>query len=97
LTSNIDKYIRSKHLKAKHMRVVVVTAALATVLAGCAPRDPAAYPQMVCAGQDGPARGSDEHVACVRFLAKNAPTALLALGGAMLEPVTAAPDGYAQQ
>jgi hypothetical protein len=52
---------------------------------------------MVCAGQDGPARGNDEHAACVRFVAKNAPTALLALGGAMLEPVTAAPDGYAQE
>jgi hypothetical protein len=79
------------------MRVVVVTAALATVVAGCAPRDPVAYARMVCAGQDGPARGNDEHAACVRFVAKNAPTALLALGGAMLEPVTAAPDGYAQE
>jgi hypothetical protein len=58
----------------------VVTAALATVLAGCAPRDPVTYTQMACAGQDGLASGSDEHSACVRFVAKNAPTLLLALG-----------------
>jgi hypothetical protein len=52
---------------------------------------------MTCAGQDGLAVGSDGHADCVRFVAKNAPTALLALGGAMLEPVTAAPDDHVQQ
>jgi hypothetical protein len=48
---------------------------------------------MVCGDQDeGLARGSDEHVACIEFVAENPPSVLLAIGGAMLEPVKAAPD-----
>jgi hypothetical protein len=75
------------------MRAVVLTAALATVLAGCAPRDPVAYAQMVCADRDeGLVLGSDEYAACVQFVAENPPTALLALGGATLGPFRAAPD-----
>ena len=75
------------------VRAVVVAAALVAVLAGCAPRDPVAYAQMVCGDQDeGLARGSDEHVACIEFVAENPPSVLLAIGGAMLEPVKAAPD-----
>jgi hypothetical protein len=75
------------------MRVVVVVAALVTVLVGCAPRDPVAYAQMVCGDQEeGLVLGSDEHVACVESVAENAPSVLLAIGGAMLGPFRAAPD-----
>jgi hypothetical protein len=50
---------------------------------------------MVCGDPDeGLVVGSDEHAACVQFVAKNAPNALLAMGGAMLEPVRAAPDRH---
>ena len=35
-----------------------------------------------------------EHAACVQWLAKHPPGVLLAIGGGMLEPVTAAPDSY---
>jgi hypothetical protein len=77
------------------MRAVVMAAALVTVLAGCAPQDPVAYAQMVCADQDeGLVPGSDEYAACVQFVAENPPTALLALGGAMLGPLRAAPDSH---
>jgi hypothetical protein len=45
------------------MRVVVMAAALVTVLVGCAPRDPVAYAQMVCGDPDeGLVLGSGEHV-----------------------------------
>jgi hypothetical protein len=75
------------------MRAVVMAAALATVLVGCAPRDPVAYAQMVCADQDeGLVPGSDEYAACVQFVTENSPTVLLALRGAMLGPFRAAPD-----
>lgn len=75
------------------MRAVVVTAALVAMLVGCAPRDPLAYAQMVCGDQDeGLVPGSDEHMACVEFVAENPPSMLLAIGGAMLQPITAAPD-----
>jgi hypothetical protein len=47
---------------------------------------------MVCADQDGLSPGSDEYAACVQFVAKNPPSMLLAIGGAMLGPVRAAPD-----
>jgi hypothetical protein len=48
---------------------------------------------MVWGDQDeGLALGSDEHVACIEFVAENPPSVLLAIGGAMLEPVKAAPD-----
>ena len=73
------------------MREVVVTAALAAMLVGCAPRDPVAYAQMVC-GDEGLAPGSGEHVACVEFVADNPPSVLLAIGGGMLGPLRAAPD-----
>ncbi len=73
------------------MRAVVMTAALVTVLAGCAPRDPVNYAQMVCADQDGLSAGSDEYAACVQFVAENPPSVLLALGGAMLGPFKAGP------
>jgi hypothetical protein len=73
------------------MREVVMTAALAAMLVGCAPRDPVAYAQMVC-GDEGLAPGSDEHVACVEFVADNPPSVLLAIGGGMLGPLRAAPD-----
>jgi hypothetical protein len=80
-------------LKAITMRAVVMAAALATVLVGCAPRDPVAYAQMVCADQEeGLVPGSDEYAACVQFVAENPPSVLLALGGAMLGPLRAAPD-----
>jgi hypothetical protein len=88
-------YYGKSSLKAKMMRVVVVVAALVAVLVGCAPRDPVAYAQMVCGDPDqGLLLGSDEHVACVKSVAENAPSVLLAIGGAMLEPVRAAPDPY---
>jgi hypothetical protein len=75
------------------MRAVVVTAALVTVLVGCAPRDPVTYAQMVCGDRDqGLLPGTDEYAACVRFVADNAPSVLLAIGGAALGPVRAAPD-----
>jgi hypothetical protein len=74
------------------MRAVVLAAALVAVLVGCAPRDPVIYAQMVCADQDGLSPGSDEYAACVQFVAKNPPSMLLAIGGAMLGPVRAAPD-----
>lgn len=75
------------------MRAVVMVAALVTVLVGCAPQDPVAYAQMVCADQEeGLVPGSDEYAACVQFVAENPPTVLLALGGAMLGPLRAAPD-----
>ena len=74
------------------MRAVVMTAALVTVLAGCAPQDPETYAQMVCADQDGLLPGSDEYAACVQFVAENSPSVLLAIGGAMLEPIRAVPD-----
>jgi hypothetical protein len=81
--------------KARTMRVVVLAAALVPVLVGCAARDPVAYAQMVCGDPDQrPVLGSDEHAACVQFVAENPPTVLLAIGGGMLEPVTAAPDSY---
>jgi hypothetical protein len=73
------------------MRAVVLAAALVTMLVGCAPRDPVNYAQMVCADQDGLSAGSDEYAACVQFVAKNPPSVLLALGGAMLGPLKAAP------
>jgi hypothetical protein len=77
------------------MRTVVVTAVLVAVLAGCAPRDPVAYAHMVCGDQDhGLMLGSNEHAACVQSVARNPPSVLLAIGGGMLEPVTAAPDSY---
>jgi hypothetical protein len=60
---------------------------------GLRPRDPVAYAQMVWGDQDeGLALGSDEHGACIEFVAENPPSVLLAIGGAMLEPVKAAPD-----
>jgi hypothetical protein len=69
--------------------------ALVTVLVSCAPRDPVTYAQMVCGDPDeGLVLGSDEHVGCVEFVAKNPPSVLLAIGGAMLEPVRAAPDRH---
>ena len=68
------------------MRVVVVVAALVTVLSGCAPRDPVTYAQMACANRDGLLPGTDEYAACVQFVAENPPTVLLAVGGAMLGP-----------
>jgi hypothetical protein len=75
------------------MRAVVVVAALVTVLVGCAPRDPVEYAQMVCGDQDeGLLPGSDEYAACVQFVAENPPSMLLAIGGAALGPVRAAPD-----
>ena len=50
---------------------------------------------MVCGDQDeGLVPGSDEYAACVQFVAENPPRVLLAIGGAMLEPVRAAPDRY---
>ena len=68
------------------MRVVVMAAALVTVLVSCAPRDPVAFAQMICADPDeGLVLGSREHVACVDSVAKNPPSVLLAIGGAMLE------------
>ena len=77
------------------MRVVVMAAALVAVLVGCAPRDPVAYAQMVCGDQDeGMVPGSDQHVACIDFVAQNPPTVLLAIGGAMLGPLRAAPDRH---
>jgi hypothetical protein len=79
------------------MRVVVMAAALVTVLVGCAPRDPVAFAQMVCGDPDeGLVLGSEEHAACVDSVAKNPPSVLLAIGGAML-PLTAAPDRHAPQ
>jgi hypothetical protein len=71
------------------MRVVVLAAALVAVLVGCAtPRDPVAHTQMVCGDQDeGLVPGSDEHVACVEFVAENPPSMPLAIGGAMLGPL----------
>ena len=74
------------------MRAVVMTTALVTVLVGCAPQDPVTYAQMVCADEDGLLAGSDEYAACVEFMAENPPSVLLALGGATLGPVKAAPD-----
>jgi hypothetical protein len=48
---------------------------------------------MECADQDeGLLPGRAEYAACVRFVAKNPPTALLAFGGATLGPLRAAPD-----
>ena len=77
------------------MRAVVMAAALVTVLVGCAAQDPVAYAQMVCGDRDeGLVPGSDEHVACVEFVAENPPSVLLALGGAMLGPFRAAPDRH---
>jgi hypothetical protein len=77
------------------MREVVTAAALAAMLVGCAPRDPVAYAQMVCGDQDQAlAPGSDEHVACVEFVAANSPRVLLAIGGGMLGPLRPAPDRH---
>ena len=76
------------------MRAVVLTAALVTMLIGCAPRDPVTYAQMVCADQDGVLPGTDEYAACVQFVAENPPSVLLAIGGAMLEPPRATPDSH---
>jgi hypothetical protein len=77
------------------MRTLVITAALVAVLLGCAPRDPVTYAHVVCGDQNrGLMLGSDEHAACVQWLAKHPPGVLLAIGGGMLEPVTAAPDSY---
>jgi hypothetical protein len=77
------------------MRVVVIAAALVPGLVGCAPRDPVAYAQMVCGDPDQRLTlGTDEHAACVQFVAKNPPNVLLAIGGGMLQPVIAAPDSY---
>ena len=46
-----------------------------------------AYAQMVCGDQgEGLVPGSDEHVACVEFVAENPPSVPLAIGGAMLGP-----------
>ena len=68
------------------MRVVVGSGARGGAR-GCAPRDPVAYAQMVCGDQDeGLVPGSDEHVACVEFVAENPPSIPLAIGGAMLGP-----------
>ena len=45
------------------MRVVVMAAALVTVLVGCAPRDPVAFAQRVCGDPDeGLLLGSGEGV-----------------------------------
>jgi hypothetical protein len=74
------------------MRAVVVVTALVTVLVGCAPQDPVTYAHMVCADEDGLLRGSDEYAACVKFMTHNPPSVLLALGGATLGPVKAAPN-----
>jgi hypothetical protein len=74
------------------MRAVVMTTALVTVLVGCAPQDPATYAQMVCADEDGRLPGSDEYAACVEFMVETPQSVLLALGGATLGPVKAAPD-----
>lgn len=79
------------------MQAAVISAALLTVLVGCAPQDPMMYAQMSCANPDGRLPGSDEHAACVRFVEENPPSVLLALGGAMLEPVRAAPDTTSRQ
>ena len=74
---------------------ILMAAALVAVLAGCAPRDPVAYAQMVCGDPDERlVLGSDEHAACVRFVAENPPSVLLAIGGGMLDPVTAAPHEF---
>jgi hypothetical protein len=63
------------------------------VLVGCAPRDPVTYAQMECADQDeGLLPGSDAYAACVEFVTQNPPIALLAIGGATLGPLRAAPD-----
>lgn len=57
--------------------------------------DPVAYANMVCGDQDQRhTLGSDQHAACVEFVAKNPPRVLLAIGGGTLEPVTVAPDSY---
>jgi hypothetical protein len=75
------------------MREVVMAAALAAMLVGCAPRDPVAYAQMVCGDRDeGLSPGSDEHSACVEFVAQNPPSVLLAIGGGMLGPLRPASD-----
>jgi hypothetical protein len=74
------------------MRAVVMATALVTVLVGCAPQDPVTYAHMVCADEDGLLPGSDEYAACVEFMAENPPSVLLALGGATLGPLKAAPD-----
>jgi hypothetical protein len=72
-----------------------MAAALMAALVGCAPRDPVVYAQMVCGDpEEGLMPGSDEHVACVEFVAENPPSALLAIGGAMLGPLRAAPDRH---
>jgi hypothetical protein len=78
------------------MRVVVFPAALVAMLVGCAPRDPVAYAQIACGDPDeGLVLGTEEHAACVESVAEeNAPSVLLAIGGAMLEPVRAAPDRH---
>ena len=77
------------------MRGIAVAAAVAAMLVGCAPRDPMAYAQMVCGDQhEGLAPGSDEHVACVEFVAENPPRVLLAIGGGMLGPLRPAPDRH---
>jgi hypothetical protein len=73
------------------MRAVVMTTALGTVLVACAPQDPLTYAHMVCADEDGLFPGSDEYAACVKFMAENPPSVLLALDGATLGPVKAAP------
>jgi hypothetical protein len=67
----------------------MMTTALVTVLVGCASQDPVTYAHMVCADEDGLLSGS---AACVEFMAENPPSVLLALGGASLGPVRAAPD-----
>ena len=69
----------------------VMTTALVTVLVGCAPQHPVTYAQIVCADEDGLLPGSDEYAACVEFMAENPPSVLLALGGATLGPLKAAP------
>jgi hypothetical protein len=80
--------------RRENMRTLMA-AALVAVLAGCAPRDPVAYAQMVCGDPDERLLpGSDEHAACVQFVAENPPSVLLAIGGGMLDPVTAAPHEF---
>jgi hypothetical protein len=84
-----------KPLERRKTMRVLMAAVLLAVLAACAPRDPVAYAQMVCGDPDERlVLGSDEHAACVRFVAENPPSVLLAIGGGMLDPVTAAPHEF---
>jgi hypothetical protein len=79
------------------MRAVVMSAALVAVLVACAPQDPVRYAQISCANQDGLVPGSDEYADCVQFVEENAPSALLAIGGAMLGALRPAPDNLTKR